>query len=93
MRQGTDSESIRGAQGVGVNRASSKKKRHGSGVSLPIAMWASLEQVDEALLFQERIKSSNVSKIIELAIKELFDNQPPDEVAKRIANDIRKLSR
>lgn len=93
MRQGTNSESIRGSLGTGVNRQSSKKNRQGTSVSLPITLLATLDQINEALLFQERIKTSNASKVVELALNQLFNNQTPEEVAKRIAGDIRKLSR
>lgn len=79
--------------GSGVNRASSKKTRQGASVSLPIAMLSDLEQVNESLLFQERVKATNLSKIVELAISELFKNETPSDIAKRIASDIRKLSR
>ncbi|WGY45250.1 hypothetical protein [Vibrio sp. ABG19] len=93
MRKGTDSKDIRGSAGTGVNRAPANKKRQGGSVSLTTAMWNSLTSTNEALLFQHQIKGTNVSKIVELAIAELFKNETPEEIAKRIANDIRKLTR
>lgn len=93
MRPGTDSKDIRGASGQGVNRASANKKRQGASVSLPITLLNTLEQVGESLLFQEHVKTTSSSKIVELALLELFQEQAPPDIAKRIANRIRKLSR
>lgn len=92
MRDPKDTQNIRSA-GSGVNRNSVNKKRQGSSVSLPITMWSDLSTLDDALLFNEHIKGTSVSKIVELALTQLFENETPDNVAKRIANDIRKLCR
>ncbi|EIU7611141.1 hypothetical protein [Vibrio vulnificus] len=93
MRAGTNSDDIRGSSGSGVNRSSAKKKRQGTSVSLPISMLTDLELIGESLLFEEHIKSTSASKIVELALLELFQGEAPPEIAKRIASSIRKLSR
>ncbi|ENY3127662.1 hypothetical protein ACFXAP_001680 [Vibrio cholerae] len=94
MRAGTRSEHLRGGElGNGVNRNSAKRRRQGASVSLPITMLNTLDQTNEALLFNERIKGSNASKIVELALQELFKDESPQDIAKRIAAEIRKLNR